>query len=184
MTKTSTDITVAVGSRNPPKLKAVEDVFQGILGGRLRSVRVFGSDVESGVPEQPRNGQTFEGALNRCKAVARSIEAEFHVGIEAGINDQIDPPNQYCFEVAYVYSNGIFTPGVSSWFLVPPPIANLLAEVPMSDAADQVLGTTHLGRQEGLVGVITDNRIKRAEYIGQAVLLALCSHLKPYHPFI
>ena len=56
-------IDIAVGSLNPVKVEAVRTVMERIYG----QVRIFVYDVPSGVPEQPFEEQTSEGAKNRAK---------------------------------------------------------------------------------------------------------------------
>jgi len=170
-------ILVAVGSKNPPKLCAVQEVFSQVLG---QVILVDSHDVDSGVPDQPWDKETEAGALRRCKEVVLAKEkADFHVGIEAGVFNTLISGEVLCAEIAYVHSNGIFTPGMSGAFVVPDRVATPMAfdGIPMSEAADLEYGTKDLGMKEGLVGIITNNLVRRQAYIAQAVMFALCAHL-------
>ena len=70
---------VAVGSRNPVKVKATKNVLDQIYG----EVEVVSIDTDSGVPDQPFGiNQTIEGAINRAKN-AYSDEFDMSVGIES-----------------------------------------------------------------------------------------------------
>lgn len=73
---------VAVGSTNPAKVEAVREVFLGIYG----DVEVVPIEVDSGVPDQPVGlEETVKGAINRAKQAIEKTDADFGVGIEAGL---------------------------------------------------------------------------------------------------
>ncbi len=78
---------VLVGSVNPVKVAAVQEVFASYFS----DVEVVGVAVESGVPTQPVGDETFEGAENRVRALLRlngeqGLGAQYCVGLEGGIN--------------------------------------------------------------------------------------------------
>lgn len=176
------DIVVAVGSQNPPKLCAVQEVFCQLLG---QPVQVIGMNAESGVPEQPWDGDTATGALNRCHRARVSYpDADYYVGIEAGIYNDLLPGELTCIEVAYVGRKGedVMTGGMTGGFAVPPNIRAPLAfdGITMGEAADKEYGTSDLGMKEGLVGIVTGNRVRRQGYIALSVLFALATHLQRY----
>ena len=58
---------VAVGSTNPVKIKAVENVFRRVYG----EVTVEARKVASGVSPQPFGKETVKGAINRAKSALR-----------------------------------------------------------------------------------------------------------------
>ena len=74
---------VAVGSNNPVKVKAVENVFSRIFG----NVTVEARKVASGVPPQPFGNDTVKGAITRAKNAYKSGSYDYGVGIEAGLSD-------------------------------------------------------------------------------------------------
>lgn len=170
-------IRVSVGSSNPTKLTAVQIEFARILNC---PIRVVSEEVDPGVPEQPWDEQIILGAENRCKqAVERHPTFEYHVGIESGVLSGITAKSLVCVEIAVIHGNGMSSMGMSSGFLVPTEVSEQIKMgIPMSQAADSAFGTSNLGQKEGLIGLITDNRLRRNEYIGQAVMLALCALLK------
>ena len=55
---------IVVGSTNHVKVEAVRDVMEKVFG----DVRVTGTEVDSGVPDQPFEEQTRQGAINRARA--------------------------------------------------------------------------------------------------------------------
>ena len=58
---------ILVGSKNPVKIEAVEETFLKYF----KKVEVIGIEVDSNVPNQPINEETFEGAENRALALKR-----------------------------------------------------------------------------------------------------------------
>ena len=78
---------ILVGSKNPVKLKAVEETF----GLYYDSIEVIGLNVESNVSDQPINDETYKGAENRARSLSilnieKNLCADFFVGIEGGIS--------------------------------------------------------------------------------------------------
>ena len=78
---------ILVGSKNPVKLKAVKETFEMYFD----SIEVVGITVESNVPDQPIDEETFKGAENRARSLAlindkQKLHADFFVGIEGGIS--------------------------------------------------------------------------------------------------
>ena len=62
---------VLVGSANPVKIAAVQDVFEPYFPGAV----VEGIETPSGVPAQPVGKETFTGAENRARALL-ALDAE------------------------------------------------------------------------------------------------------------
>lgn len=75
---------LAVGSKNPVKLAAVESVFRV----HFPEAKVVGVEVASGVRTQPKSKEEiYQGALNRANNALRKVcTARFGVGIEGGIH--------------------------------------------------------------------------------------------------
>jgi len=71
---------VAVGSKNPAKIKAVHAAFERMQ----MEVEVVGIDVPSGVAAQPfSDEETITGAVNRAKAVIGDFD--YGIGLEGGV---------------------------------------------------------------------------------------------------
>jgi len=90
---------VAVGSKNPSKIRAVRQFLERVLRrqhqlhqreqhrGRVPALDVRGYDVESGVPDQPfGDAETREGATNRAKAAYRAYYDHYCEDDGAGAN--------------------------------------------------------------------------------------------------
>jgi len=71
---------ISVGSKNPVKIAAVENVARKVWP----NCEVTGVNVDSGVNVQPRSDdEAIEGAINRAKLALKQTGADFGAGIEA-----------------------------------------------------------------------------------------------------
>ncbi len=73
---------VAVGSKSPAKIKAVEKAFARYF----KEFEIKGFSVKSGVSDQPQSlDETIKGAENRAKRAWEKEKCDYSVGVEAGI---------------------------------------------------------------------------------------------------
>ena len=80
---------ILVGSKNPVKIKSVEEAFSLYF----KNISVEGIEIDSGVPVQPVNDETYIGAQNRASKLKemndkQNIGADYFIGIEGGIVKQ------------------------------------------------------------------------------------------------
>jgi len=72
---------VAIGSKNPVKIKATKNVFKKVFG----QVKVLSVEVKSGVSHTPSSfEEILKGAINRAKNALKETRADFGVGLEGG----------------------------------------------------------------------------------------------------
>jgi inosine/xanthosine triphosphatase len=109
---------VAVGSKNPVKVNATQNILERIYG----KVNVVGIAVESEVPHQPfGKNETIQGAVNRAKN-AYSNEFDLSIGIESGLMEIGNSITGYVdLQWCAVFDGDKITLGVSSGFEYPPP---------------------------------------------------------------
>ncbi len=75
---------ISVGSKNPVKIKAVENCVKRIWP----EAEVFGVDVDSGVKDQPRSKEeAIRGATNRAKMALKKGDADIGIGPEGSVED-------------------------------------------------------------------------------------------------
>ena len=158
---------IAVGSLNPVKIRAAENVFRRVFG----DATVDGKDVESGVPSQPFGMDTVQGAINRAKA-AFSKEYDYSVGIEAGLFEvqgfMLDL--QYCA----VYDGKWLTLGCGSGFEYPPTVlTEVLAGKEVGEVMSRVAGVDDLGKKSGAIGFLSHGMLDRTTLTEQGVFMAL-----------
>ena len=166
---------VAVGTNNPVKTKAVENVFSRLFG----NVTVEARKVSSGVPPQPFGSETVKGAITRAKNAFKSGSYDYGVGIEAGLSDMegfvLDI--QYC--AIYDSVDGI-TLGCGSGFEYPPyVIAEVLKGREVGDVMSELSGIPELGKKLGAIGYLSHGLLDRTQLTEQSVLMALIPRINP-----
>lgn len=166
---------VAVGTNNPVKLKAVENVFSRIYG----NVTVDARKVSSGVPSQPFGNETVKGAINRAKNAFKSGSYDYGVGIEAGLSDVEGFILDVQFCAIYDNIDGI-TLGCGSGFEYPPVvISEVLAGREVGDVMSEISGIPDLGKKLGAIGYLSHGMLDRTQLTEQSVLMALIPRINP-----
>jgi inosine/xanthosine triphosphatase len=158
---------IAVGSLNPVKIKAAENVFGRVFGPTVAE----GKDVGSGVPSQPFGMDTVQGAINRAKA-AFSKDYDYGVGIEAGLFEV----QGYMLDLQYcaVYDGSWLTLGCGSGFEYPPTVLNeVLAGKEVGEVMSRVAGVDDLGKKSGAIGFLSKGMLDRTALTEQGVFMAL-----------
>ncbi len=169
---------VAVGSINPVKVCAVKDVICDY--SLLSLAQVTGFSVPSEVSEQPLSlEETITGAKNRAKnAFYVSGSSIYSFGIESGLMQAPGTQTGY-FEatVCAIYDGENYGSGLSLGFEVPPQILDLVLKdkIDLGKACYRfgITRNTKLGSQEGLIGILTKNRVDRKAYTRQSIVTAL-----------
>jgi len=160
---------VAVGSGNPVKLKAVENVFSRVYG----NVTVEARKVASGVPPQPFGNDTVRGAITRAKNAYKSGDYDFGVGVEAGLSDVEGYVLDVQFCAVYDRADGV-TLGCGSGFQYPPAVlAEVLAGRTVGEVMSEVSGIPDLGKKLGAIGYLSHGMLDRTQLTEQSVLMAL-----------
>lgn len=160
-------IDIAVGSLNPVKIEAVRTVMERIFG----QVRLFASDADSGVPEQPFEEQTAKGAENRARKALG--EHSLSVGIEAGVFEMQGflYDIQYC---AVVDQGGTCTIGTGPGFRYPDKVADLIrGGMTAGQAMKEIYTGENLGKSIGAVGILSKGLSDRKRLTEQSVMAAM-----------
>lgn len=166
---------VNVGSDNEVKISAVESVLKPLYG----SIEIRSVDVPSRVPEQPRNEEVPQGAINRAKAAI--MNAHLGIGIEAGLfwHDALQSylDVQFC---AIVDSMGRITVGHGPGFCYPPVvIEKVRAGKSVGEAMQELTGIQAIGRKSGAVGYLSKGLIDRRKLTEMAVIAAFIPRIRP-----
>jgi len=160
---------VAVGSENPVKVAAIEEVFSKVFG----SVEVIPIDVNSGVFPQPLGPDTIRGAENRARRALEATGADYGVGIEGGLLELGGRWYSLGF-VAIVDREGFLGTGTSGWFELPPSfIERLRGGEELAEVVDSFFGVKSVGRIKGAVGLLTANRVTRKDLYIHGLRMAL-----------
>ncbi|MCU0852657.1 MAG: inosine/xanthosine triphosphatase [Thermoplasmata archaeon] len=167
---------VAVGSTNKVQVDAVRNIFTQAIG----LVEVVSADPGQNVEKQPREKRTIEGAIARAKKALDSANADFGVGVEAGLfynavlNKHIDI--QYC---AIMDSSGKMTVGHGPGFEYPPEVVRAVLEGDtVGDTMSRITEIEDIGHKMGSIGYLSDGLIDRTSLTEIAVLMALIPRIR------
>ncbi len=149
---------VAIGTKNPAKVSAIQKAFQEVF----EDVSFECYQTKSNVSEQPFSDQeTIEGALNRAKNIQRATDADIGIGLEGGVTESLYGMF-LCNWGALVDRNGNEIIGGGARISLPNEISKGLREGkelgPLMDEYTQRTGIRH---KEGAVGVFTNGLVTR-----------------------
>jgi len=174
---------VGVGSGNPVKRRAVEQVLEsprgtdlvGELDGDPTTVAVESVPVPSGVSEQPTgHAETVAGAENRAEAVLETADYDLAVGIEGGVARFEGTDGLFLVMWAAVSDGSRTGRGAGPSLELPADVAARIDDgAELGPVMDDVLGTTGVARRGGAAGALTAGRVDRADALAAAVAGAL-----------
>jgi inosine/xanthosine triphosphatase len=164
---------VNVGSKNKTKIWAVRDVFLKLFG----KVEVHGVPVPSNVPSQPADAEAIQGARNRAEASL--MDADFGIGIEAGVVRDEESGSHICVQFcAIVDKRGTMTFGHSAGFMLPAEVAErILAGSVLAEALSDMEGV-QMEESKGAVGYLSGDLISRSNLTESAVLMAMIPRIR------
>ncbi|WP_077214277.1 DUF84 family protein [Bacillus dakarensis] len=159
---------IVIGSKNPAKIKAVEEVFEKY------KPEIIALSVPSGVSEQPLSDEeTMKGAMNRAWAALEAGQGDIGIGLEGGVQQ---------------HENGLF---LCNWGVLAeegkPPLFGGGARIPLpEEISSKLLAGEELGpvmedfakkenvrKQEGAVGIFTNQWVNRSEMFSHIVKLLI-----------
>ncbi len=164
---------IAVGSKNPVKIKSALAGFQSMFPDQDFSAEGF--DVASNVSDQPMScDETLRGASNRAQALRElAPAANFFVGIEGGI-ETIGGTLFANAWIVIIDAAGKIGSGRSGSFALPPRVKELVESgVELGFANDEVFKEHNSKQQGGAVGSLTGGVITRQSLYVHAIALAL-----------
>lgn len=170
---------VIVGSRNPAKIRPVQEVFRQLEPEAV----IQGRDVASGVPDQPLGEEeTRRGAVNRACAALHLAEIEhaadaWGIGLEGGVRLDADGYGWLFGMVAVVHSGRLETVRTAEMRVPPPVLARVQGGEELGTVMDDLLGTVNIKRGVGSVGVLTGGLADRADVWRLGLALALAPFL-------
>lgn len=167
-----------VGSLNPVKIGAVQDVFAQYFPG----VEAAGIEVPSGVPAQPVGDATFTGAQHRALALLelsrqQDLHPDYCAGLEGGIAQLAG--RWYAFGVICLAdAHGRCGFGVSPMFELAPALLDPLLEgEELGHVIDRLSGDHNTKQKGGAIAYLTQGRIGRRDLYAQGVVMALVPFL-------
>ncbi|MDR0807034.1 MAG: inosine/xanthosine triphosphatase [Enterobacteriaceae bacterium] len=158
---------VIAATTNPAKINAIHFAFTDLFG--TDNFRIESVEVSSGVANQPiGDKETRTGARNRVMS-ARQVrpEADFWIGIEAGIDDDMT------FAWIVIENNHCRGEARSASLMLPPVIVQKLYEgKELGDEMAALTGISNIKQQGGAIGLFTNGKLSRTSVYHQALLLA------------
>lgn len=169
---------VAVGSKNPVKIKAVRLAFQTVWPDRKWSVS--GVEAASGVSVQPMSDiESITGARNRAILAVKKLRADFGVGLEGGLQ-KIGKEYFDCGWVVVLDQNGNEGMGSTARILVPKKLIKMIKRGrELGEINDMVFGKRNSKQAEGYFGTMTNNAITRLKAYKHGVIVALSRFIHP-----
>ncbi len=169
---------VAVGSKNPVKLRATRNVLRALVG-RVRVTRVR---VEKPFAQPLGQAQTIEGAASRAEQALKAGSYDIGVGIEAGLapaprtrSGFVDV--QWC---AILDREGNLTLGHGSGFEYPLKVTEevLVRRREVGKAMEHLSGIKRIGERMGSIGYLSRGRLTRTRLTEQAVFMAMLPKMR------
>jgi inosine/xanthosine triphosphatase len=167
---------VIIASMNPVKIEVARRSFAAVFpDGQFEFI---GIQSESGVPDQPMEEETRQGAENRLHYIKEhQPDADFWISQEGGLRREKDRMyEQACIMVSD--KTNFIAESMTAQFYLPKEIAKYVNEgMELGDAADTFFKSVNSKQGAGAIGHLTDGVIDRTSYYLQAAIIAL-SELK------
>jgi len=163
---------VAVGSRNPVKVRATERALDGLASD------VDPVAVDSGVGEQPwGQAETVAGATNRAERARATGEYDLGVGIEGGVATVDGVDGLFLVMWAAVTNGETVGHGGGPTLRLPERVrARLEDGAELGPVMDDLLGEDDVKHRQGAAGALTAGTIDRES----ALVHALAGSLAPF----
>lgn len=170
---------IAVGSKNPVKIEAVERAFRALWPDE--AWEVTGVSVPSGVSDQPMSDEeSIRGARNRARLAQETLAADYGVGLEGGLH-QIGEHHFDCGWAVVVNQEGLEGVGSTLRMLTPPPVMKLIqGGMELGTANDTIFGLQNSKQAAGHFGIMTKNVITRSDGYRDGVISALARFVHPH----
>ena len=174
-------ITVAIGSKNPSKIKGIRAAFEKMFKTKIN---VLSRAVKTSLPPQPIGLKTtIRGAIERAVNVKAILnKADFYVGLEAGLIPIPATITGYMdFQVAAILDNyDKVTIGFGPGFEFPSSAIHhvLAGGKELEEAMIKISGIGNIGDSIGAIGFLTNNLILREHLSEIATIMALIPRFK------
>lgn len=159
---------IIAATSNQAKVDAIKTAFDTVFGQGV--CRIEGVNVDSSVPNQPIGSkETRTGARYRAMA-ARQVrpEADFWVGIEAGIEENMT------FAWIVVENASQRGEARSASLVLPPSILECIHQgQELGEEMIHLTGLDDISQQGGAIGYFTKGKLTRGSVYQQAIILAL-----------
>lgn len=169
---------ISVGSKNPIKIKAVENVVKKLWP----EMNILSWDAPSLVSEQPvTDEEAILGATNRAKFALRESGADMAVGLEGCTID-----TKYGMFVSHwvvvMDKNGNTGIGAGGKVLLPEKVAlEIRKGRELGPVMDDFIGEKNTKQKQGAAGILTGGLIKRTDALEKTLIYALSKFINPHY---
>ena len=170
---------IAVGSKNPAKLKAAKTVVVKIFP--KQKIKIVGVEVDSGVSKQPKSDdEAIKGAINRAKKALKISGADYAIGMEGGMH-KIGNGWYESGWIAVVDKHGNIGLGSSARWQVSKKISSeLLKGKELMEVVKALTNRSDVHTKEGIMGLITNGHLPRHVAYSHGILFAFAPFIS--HP--
>ncbi len=163
---------IAVATDNPVKIRAVGQALAEAFANEEMTIQQVALDLE--LPEQPMGDAIAAGALARARAALQQADADFGIGIEAGLMQIAGTSRWVSIQMcAIADGSGQTSVGMGPGYELPAPILEaVLAGESLRDAFERLLHEDDPERR-GAVYFLSNGLIDRMDLTIQAVRMAL-----------
>lgn len=169
---------ILVGSKNPVKIEAVKEAFKKYYD----EVEVTEFSVESNVPAQPYNDETFFGAENRVFELKKineqqNLNADYFTGIEGGISKVFN--RWFAYGVVCIMDiDGRKGFGTSAHFELPEKVIKEIKNGrELGDVMNDIQNEQNTKQKKGAIGYFTNGIISRKDLYVPGIITALIPFL-------
>jgi inosine/xanthosine triphosphatase len=159
---------ISVGSKNPAKIAAVQNVFSAYES------EIFSVDVPSGVREQPlSDDETITGAMNRAEAALGKSGSDIGIGLEGGVHQGAH--GLFLCNWGVLHEKGL-EPIIAGGARIALPheiSQRLLAGEELGPVMDEYAKKQNVRKKEGAIGIFTNGRVDRAAMFSHIMSLLL-----------
>jgi len=159
---------ISVGSKNPAKLAAVQNVFN------VYSCEVLSVDVPSGVRAQPLSDEeTIKGAMNRAQLALNERKADIGIGLEGGVHQTVH--GLFLCNWGVLQGKGV-EPVIAGGARISLPheiSERLLAGEELGPVMDEYAKKQNVSKKEGAIGVFTNGVVDRTAMFSHVMQLLL-----------
>lgn len=173
---------ILVGSNNPVKIEAVNEAFKKYFD----NIETIGFDVDSNVPNQPFNDETFFGAENRTFELKKineqqNLDADYFVGIEGGISNNFN--RWFAYGVVCIMNlDGKKGFGTSAHFELPEKVIKEIKEgKELGHVMDEIQNIQNTKQKKGAIGYFTNGKMTRKDLYIPGIITALIPFLHKEH---
>jgi inosine/xanthosine triphosphatase len=159
---------VIIGSTNPAKVAAVKNAFTYTYS------EYISLDISSGVSDQPfSDDETIKGAVNRAVGALQQGNGDIGVGLEGGVQET-EMGLMICNWGALASNSMEPIIAGGARFLLPDVIAvRLRAGEELGPVMDDYAKKSNVRKNEGAVGIFTNNLMNRAEMFSHIMSLLI-----------